>query len=569
MRFLLVALAGLLLWAAAPPAADLILYNGKIVTVDKAFSIRKAVSIAGDKIVAVGDDREILAQRQPRTRAIDLQGRTVLPGLIDSHVHPIGAGLSEYRRPLPKLDSIPAVQQFIREQARETPKGAWIRVPRTFPTRLKEMRMPTRADLDPVSPDHPVLFDASYTVVVNSAALRVSGITRDTPNPPAGEIVKDVRGEPNGILKNAQSLLKTLTAQFDSEADRLAALELMLRKYVDAGITSVTDRSLKPPDIALYEKLKAEGKLPLRVTMTVHIDPSPPTADVVRQIESMPYVTGQGDDWLRIGSLKVTLDGGMTIGTAFQRVPYGAFGEQLYAQTDPHYHGLQFIPGDKLAALARAANRRGWQVSAHDQGGGAVDAFLEALEAADRDRPTAPRRSHWIHASFQSPEAIARAKKIGLLADVQTAWLHLDGAVLAKVFPQPGGMRYFIPLRSYVDAGVIVAGGSDHMIGHDRNRAVNPYNPFHGMWVAVARKTVQGTVITPEERLRRDEALRMYTDWAAYMQFAETKKGRIEPGLYADLVIIDRDYLTCPEDDIKDIQIVATILNGRVAYERP
>src|SRR5262249_43200185 len=167
-----------------------------------------------------------------------------------------------------------------------------------------------------------------------------------------------------------------------------------------------TDRSLKPPDMALYEKLKAAGKLPLRVTMTVHIDPSPPTDEVVRQIETMPYVTGQGDDWLRVGPLKVTLDGGMTIGTAFQRIPYGPFGAQLYAQTDPQYRGLQFIPDDKLKALAIAANRRGWQFSAHDQGGGAVDAFLEALEAAHRDRPIAPRRSHWIHASFQSPEAI-------------------------------------------------------------------------------------------------------------------------------------------------------------------
>src|SRR5262249_55594051 len=147
-----------------------------------------------------------------------------------------------------------------REQAREKPKGEWIIVPRTFPTRLKEMRMPTRADLHPASPDHPVLFDARYTVVVNSLALRVSGITRATPDPPAGEIVKDARGEPNGILKNAQSLLKTLPKQTDSEADRRAALKLMLDKYVEAGLTSITDRSLKPPDIALYEKLKADGQ---------------------------------------------------------------------------------------------------------------------------------------------------------------------------------------------------------------------------------------------------------------------------------------------------------------------
>jgi predicted amidohydrolase YtcJ len=191
-------------WAAD---ADLILHNGKILTVDAQFAVKQAVAVKDGKISAVGRDADVLKERGAGTRVIDLKGRTVLPGLFDSHVHALEAGLSEFRAPLPALDSIPAVQSYLRDRARSTPKGGWIVVPRTFPTRLSEMQMPTRDVLDVVS-DHPVMFDASYVVIANSMALRLSGITRDTPNPPGGEIVHDLKGEPNGILKNAQKLLK-------------------------------------------------------------------------------------------------------------------------------------------------------------------------------------------------------------------------------------------------------------------------------------------------------------------------------------------------------------------------
>ena len=222
--------------------ADLILHNGKIVTVDSRFSLQQAVAVTGGKVTAVGSNASVLKERGPRTKVIDLGGRTVLPGLIDSHVHALGAGLSEFREPLPPLDSFAAVRSYIRARAAKTPKSAWIVVPRTFPTRLKEMRMPTREVLD-VESGHPVMFDASYTVVVNSAALKLCGITRSTPNPPRGEIVKDKSGEPNGILKNAMSLLKGIKqdAAF-SEAEKLQALEQMLHRYLEAGLTAVSDR---------------------------------------------------------------------------------------------------------------------------------------------------------------------------------------------------------------------------------------------------------------------------------------------------------------------------------------
>jgi hypothetical protein len=554
--------------AALLPAADadLILYNGKIVTVDPNFSIRQAVAIKNGRIAAVGANHAILkAERGPSTRVIDLGGRTVLPGLIDSHLHPLEAGLSEFREPLPPLDSFAAIQDYIRAQARKTPKGQWIIVPRTFPTRLKELRMPTREVLD-VATEHPVLFDASYVVVVNTLALKLSGITRDTPNPPHGEIVKDPNGEPNGILRNAQSLLKGLKpAATFSEQEKLAALERMLRMYREAGITTIGEGGATPEEISLYERLKAERRLPVRVVMTWWVNIGRPAEEIIAEIRSRPWRTNQGDDWLKFGAFKVNFDGGMTIGTAYQRRPYGNFGRQLYGMTDPNDRGQLFATPEKFLAVFRAARDRGWSLSAHTQGGGAIDLFLDTMEALDREKPIAPTRSHLIHASFQSPEAIARMKRLGIAADVQAAWLYCDAPALEKVFGYEG-LRYFFPLRSYLDAGVHVAGGSDHMIGYDKNRAVNPYNPFHGMWVSITRKTNRGRVIHPEERVTREEALKTYTIWAAWRLFAENTLGSIEPGKLADLVVLDRDYLTCPGDDILAIEPVMVVQEGKIVF---
>ncbi len=553
-------LAGASLLAAAE--ADLILHNAKVVTVDSKFSIQQAVAIKGNRIVMVGSSREVLqAERGAHTRVIDLAGRTLLPGLIDTHLHPLAAGLSEARGPLPALDSIAAVQRFLRERMATTPKGQWIVVPRTFPTRLKELRMPTRQDLD-VAVEHPVMFDASYVVIVNSFALRMCGITRDTPNPPHGEIVHDENGEPNGILKSAESLLKRGPADSDfSEAEKLEVLEAMLRRYAAAGLTAVGDGAVA--EVALYRKLAAAHRLPVRAVLTWRLDISRPTDDLVREIRSAPYTTNTGDDWLKFGAFKVNFDGGMTIGTAYQRQPYGAFGKQLYGMTNPADRGRLFASPEKYLTVFRAAREKGWQLTAHAQGGGAVDAFLDTMEALDKERPIAPSRSHWIHASFQSPEALQRARRLGILANVQPAWLYLDGDALERVFGSEG-MRYFFPLRSYIEAGVHIAGGSDHMIGWDKNKAINPYNPFLGMWTCVTRKTTRGEVIHPEQKITREEALRMYTIWAAERMFAEKAYGSIEPGKLADLVAIDRDYLSCPEDDIARIEPVMTVLDGKI-----
>lgn len=556
MQFLLLALIA---WSAS--GADLIVHNGRILTVDEKFRVVSAMAVENGRITAVGTDKEVLAHRQSQTKVIDLAGRTVLPGLIDSHVHALGAGLSEYSRPLPSLRSYDDVRAWLLKQAAVTPKGEWIVVPRTFPTRLREMRMPTKELLD-VLPEHPVMFDASYVVVANSFALKMSGIDRNTPNPAGGEIVKGPDGEPNGILKNAAGLLKReARSEAWPEADQLRALEQMLKLYAAAGLTSVIDRSSTESEMALYEKLRARsGSLPVRVALTWRPDASAPIERIRERIARGPKPGG--DEWLRRSVYKVTLDGGMTIGTAWQRQPYGPFGVQLYGKTDPRDRGQIFVERQKLTEIFRAARDAGWSLTAHAQGGGAIDTLLDAFEALDRERPLAPTRSHLMHASFQSSQALKRAALMGIMADVQAAWLYHDAPALTRVFGHDG-MRHFFPLRSYLDAGVRIAGGSDHMIGHDKNNAINPYNPFLGMWTSVTRKTSAGAALYPDERISREEALRSYTINPAYLTREEKQKGSLEVGKLADFIVIDRDYLQCPEDDIRHIRPLSVWIGGQ------
>lgn len=556
--------------AANAADSDLILHNGKIATLDARNTFAQAIAFKSGRISAIGASADVIkAERGANTRVIDLKGQTVLPGLIDAHVHSLSAGLSELRAKLPPLDSIAAIQDYIREKARTTPKGAWIVVPRTLPPRLREMRMPTRQDLD-VAPDHPVAFDGSYVWSANTMALRISGITRGTPNPPGGEVVKGEDGEPNGILRNAAQLLKgAQRAEPFTEAEKLRALETMLKLYAAAGLTGVGDRAVTQEDVRLYEKLKAgPGGLPVRAVLTWRPDSTRSVGEVVSEIEGSFWTTNRGDEWLKFGAFKVTLDGGQSVGTAYQRMPYGPFGRQLYGQTNPDARGTLFVEPQKLYQIYSAARAKGWQLTAHVQGGAAIDTLLDVFERLDKEKPIRDSRSHVMHGSFLSENAVARMKRMGVALDAQPDWLYFDVPALQKVFGLQN-MRWFFPLKTVLDSGIIVAGGSDHMIGYDKNNAVNPYNPFFNIWMCVTRQMRGGGQFYPDERISREAALRLYTTGAAWMQFEEKNRGTLERGKFADVVVIDRDFFTCPEDQIREIQPVITIAGGRITYQRP
>jgi predicted amidohydrolase YtcJ len=411
------------------------------------------------------------------------------------------------------------------------------------------------------------MLDNGYASALNSAALAAVGITRETPQPEDGKIITDPKtGEPTGLILGARRLVSGLLDQRSfTHEDRVWALQEMHKAYNRVGLTSVIDRSQRSEGIRAYQELWEKGALTLRTNITLTLDGEAPLEDLTRDIRALTPSTGFGDDFLRIGSLKIFLDGGILIGTAYLRTPYGEHTE-VYGFHDPDYRGVLRVSPEKITAMAKLANRLGWQMTAHTTGGASTDALLDAYEAADREQSIRDRRFTLTHANFPDDRAIARAKKLGVLMDLQPAWYHHDGPALATVLG-PDRMKFFHPYKSIFDAGVIVAGGSDHMIKFDDKLAINPFNPFFGMWMVVTRKTADGTVYNPEQKITREQALKMWTWNAAYVSFDEEVKGSIEPGKLADFAIIDRDYLTCPEDEIQDIAVLQTIVGGEVVYD--
>lgn len=558
----------LTMWISLASAQETtVFHNGKVITVDDQFRIAQAIAVRGNRILAVGSNSDVLKQAGANARKVDLRGRALIPGTIDSHAHPLGAGISELREPLPRIHSIADMQDYIRKQAAKLGPGKWIIVPRTFPTRLKEQRMPTKADLDAAAPNNPVAFDASYTWVANSYALKQAGITRDTKPPANGEIGKDASGEPNGILRGAQSLLKAPSGRAEfSEHEKMEALQNIFRRYNEVGITTTTERAATEAEVRTYEAFRKHGRQNVRLHMTIRFDTNRPTEEIVKRIRALPWKAHSGDDWLKLDTLKVTMDGGMLIGTAYMREPYGPFAKTLYGHEDPKFRGLANIPPDKLTAIVRAAHELGWQFTAHAQGGGAVDALLDAYEKVNAEKPLTASRMLITHGSFSSAEATRRMKKLGVIMDAQPAWLYKDGNVLAKVMSD-AAMSYFIPFKAWRDGAVVAAGGSDHMIGYDSIAAVNPYNPFLAMYTAVTRRSEASVVIRPEQRISREDALRLMTRNGAYALFAERSRGTLEAGKLADLVVLSDDPLTCAEERLRDIKAMLTMVDGRVVHE--
>jgi predicted amidohydrolase YtcJ len=556
---------------SVPEPADLIFTNARVVTVDQRFSIVQAVGIRGDRIVVLGDDRDVLRLRGPKTRVIDADGRTVLPGLYDSHVHPVGAATSELTEPLTGLASLQDVFAYLGKKASTTPEGQWIVLRFAFPTRLKEARFPTRLELDRAAPRHPVLYHAGPAGVANSMALKVSGVTRDTPNPRGGVIVKDpVTGEPTGMLRNAFGVLKGVpSGSRATQAAQRAAVLKLFHLYNAQGITSIADRDAGRTTLDLYLSLKESKELTIRINVARSFNPSGTREQVARHLQDLEGQdhlggpTGVGDIWVRIGPIKFYLDGGILSGTAFMRRPWPK--GVTYQIVEDDYRGLLFVDPEQVKVVVEEAARRNWRVTAHTAGEAAMDVLLDAYEFVNRQAPIKDRRFCITHANFQSERNLARCRELGVCADVQPAWLFKDGAALASVL-DPQRMRWFQPYKTWLKHTTI-GGGSDHMIGLDSLKAINPWNPWLGIQTAVTRVTEDGTVLNPEERLSREEAIRLYTLNNAYLNQEEKEKGRLEVGKLADLIILDRDLLTCPANTIRNTQVLYTVVGGRIVYQ--
>ena len=553
--------------ASDKPYADIIFWNGKIITVDQNFSIAEAIAIRKGKILAVGKNKDILYLRDDSTRVIDLKGHAVVPGLIEGHAHPIDASQSEYFEKIPDLHSISELLEWIKHETSIKKKGEWIIHPKFFITRLSDMRQLTMRELDSVSPENPVFLNGSYGGMVNTKAMDISGIT-SLKHP---GIMRDGRtGAATGIIRaSAFNLLAIHNNNNLSEDQQLEALKDLLYLYNAVGITSVCSGGGPPEELSIFEKLLERGELTVRVFQNIifPFDRKASASQIRDSLKKFGRKTGDGNDWVKVGALKVVIDGGILTGTAYISQGWGKNARDIYGIYDPKYRGELFYSKDELVTLIAVAQESGWKFTAHVTGGGAVDTLLAAYETVNLSKPLTKKRFSIIHGNFYSPESIRKMAAMGIYADMQPAWYYKDADLINKVLGKDM-MRTFHPYGSMIEAGITINGGSDHMVKLDPDASINPYNPFLAMWSVITRKTERGTVFNPEQAISRKDALKMYTINNAYASFEEHLKGSIEAGKVADLVILSDDILTCSFEKIREIKPLLTMVNGRVVFDK-
>jgi len=558
--------------AFAADPAELVVQGAKIVMVDADFRIAEAMAINDGRIVAIGSTDEVKQRIGPDTKVVDLEGQMVLPGLIDSHVHPSGASRYEADHRIPQMESISDVLDYIRQRASVVPEGQWITLEQVFITRLREQRFPTRLELDSAAPMHPVWFRTGPDGSANTLALQQNGIDKDfAAKHPDHVMIDPTSGELTGVVREASSILKTRGGSSGkklSQAQLDERLVQLLKDYNRWGITGIIDRNCSDGARAQYDRLLKAGRLSARVRLSRSLNARVGPEELEERLDAIvadPYFQSP-DPRLGVIGVKVFEDGGMLTGSAYFNQPWGT--STIYGIIDPLYRGMQFIDEEHLEKSVRACVKRGLAYTAHCQGDAAVEALVRVYEKVDKDIPIAPTRSSVTHSSFMSKASIEGAARVGVGVDLQPAWLYLDARTLVAQFGEDR-LEYFIPLRSLFDAGVIAGGGSDHMQKIGSLRSVNPYNPFLGMWIAVTRQARwHETAIHPEQSLNRQQMIRFYTINNAWLMRDEDELGSLETGKRADFVVIDRDLLTCSTEQIRDTKVLSTWIDGEQVYDQ-
>jgi predicted amidohydrolase YtcJ len=547
MRILLVLL--LASCAMAQPGADLILVNGRVWTVDGARPAAQAVAVTGGSIRAVGSDAEIRKLAGPSTTVVDLNGRLLLPGFIDSHAHFMSGGFQLQSVDLRTATTMRQFAGIIAERARRYP-GRWITGGDWDHDAWPGGALPTRALIDSVTPETPVLVSRydGHMGLANTVALRMAGITRDTPDPPGGTIVRDPgTGEPTGILKDEAMAPVWRIIPDPSRGEMLEAARGALAEARKFGVTSVQDISSRA-DVQIYRALLASGELTARMYCRLPLSEW-------RTLAGEGVTAGSGNSWIRLGSMKAFADGSLGSSTALFFEPY---------DSDPSTRGL---PSDialsgALERWSLSADSAHLQLSIHAIGDSANSLVLGIMErAAARNRPW-DRRFRMEHAQHIRPSDFARFARLGVIASVQPYHAVDDGRwAEGRIGHKRCTTTY--PFASFLANGVRLSFGSDWTVG--------PLNPLLGIYAAVTRRTTDGKNPGgwfPEEKIGVADAVRAYTINNAYAAFEETTKGAIVPGKMADLVVLERDIFELPPEGIADVRVDMTIVDGTIVYRR-
>lgn len=549
-------------------APDAVYYNGKIVTVNQELDVVEAVAIREGWFVAVGSSEDVRALASEQTRLVDLRGKTVLPGFYDNHIH-LGPDRSlqpwegGFLPAVPEwcrgVDTMEKLMDALRKQVAVTPKGDWIRGALTRPD-WPNHKIPTRWQLDEVAPDHPVLLTRGpHTFILSSRALARAQIDETTPDPDGGWIIRDENGVPTGrVLESARRLVTRVLPPRPptDEATGLANMRETLRQLTSLGITSVNIAGIRPDGIRgvqrLYERWGEE--LP-RATMQIRLSPGHDSYDdadegirsSLAELEGLGFVTGFGNNRLKLGAVKMSIDGGLSAPIFWSLEPY---------EEKPDLFGAIRIPANIFHPVAERAHRLGWQLGIHTMGDGAVKMVVDELEKILKEHPRENHRHYLHHVAVKPPEeTLRKMAQLGILVSSQPSFTVGLGAYAAEALT-PERERTQNPAKSLIDHGVRMSFGSDSA----------PYGPLITLWTAVTRKGYLGNVYGPEEAVSVVEAIRLHTYEPAYMTFDENVKGSIEVGKLADMVVLGEDILSVDPDRIRRIPVEITIIGGKEVY---
>jgi predicted amidohydrolase YtcJ len=534
----------------AGSSADLVVVNGRVWTGCEAGPEAEAIAVVGERIVLVGSDVEVRERIGCDTRVIDAGGRLVVPGLTDCHTHIISGGLQLERLYLRNVADKDEFIAAVADAARSKRAGQWVLGGRWSVESWADPQPPTKEWIDPVTGDTPVFLVRmdGHQALANSAALKLAGIDRSgLPDPLGGEIERDpVTGEPTGILKDDAKELVRLHIPEVSDADRDAALLRAMAHANRLGITGVHDMS-DPDDLASFVRVRDAGRATVRIRSFIMDDDWPGHYATARDFRN--------DDWVTVGGLKGFMDGSLGSRTACMHEPYADAGPDekypcglLVAMADPP---------EKMKAAVQAADEAGFQVVVHAIGDRANTLLLDSYEAAAEIGRPRDRRHRVEHAQHLTAKDIKRFGPLGVIASMQP--LHkADDARYAEQAIGSERVKTSYAYRSLLDAGAKVCFGSDW--------PVVSINPYEGMASAVTARTLDGKVWLPEQSITVEEALRAYTVMAAYAGFAEDRLGTLEAGKLADIVILDRDPLTIPPDELGKVAVTHTIVGGRLVW---
>jgi len=520
------------------PEHDMIILNADIVTLDPKQPKAEAIAIHNGKIVAVGTNNKILKHKSRNTRTIDCKNKTVVPGLVDSHVHMLEFGLFLQELDLRNAQSIKELQNNLRNYAEKNPELPWILGGRWDEEKFLEKRYPTRHDLDVIVSDRPVFLTrvCGHLAVVNSRAVRLAHITKHT-RVKGGKVDLDPStNEPNGILRdNTIDLVRKHVPKPDEESCAKAC-SLACENAVKFGLTEVHWLVSSAEEVRVLQTMVSEDKLPLRVYLGI-------PAKMLNEIAGLGLVSGFGNDMLKVGFIKILADGSLGARTAALRKPYA---------DNPKTRGIMLYTQKRLCKLIMKAHTNGLQIGVHAIGDRAIERVIQSLRMALKTMPRKDHRHRIEHCSILNADLVAQMKELELIASVQPHFVVSDVWTVNRVGPERA--RWAYAFKTLLDEGITVASGSDC--------PVELINPLLGFWAAISRQD------EPKENLTFEEALRTYTINAAFASFDENTKGTIEKGKYADLTILSENIDQAKTEKIRDVNVEMTIVNGKITYSR-